>query len=334
MYSSTRNKQKRGALADLGVDINNVRDPRKAEGKSKENEVDDIPIDVGDETGKMHRRKSSVAKSIVGSLRGFNRRGLKSPISSPTKEEGIDNIASPTRRAAAVPLPSSPIDIPAPPQLKLDLGDAANISTAWITQSPLANYRNDIMSATDPRNHTSPRVPSRLPSQGPDDCPISPTRASKLKPLAASELLRLPADDFHFGMPEASPATAAEAHKTTNLDGANDARQVFERSVEAKDGCKKQGNKSLKKMASIDALAEQHIEDSPRRGIRLTPVPAKTRNVSQATTVESAPSDMPPLCRQTGSLHTPTADHGDSTADKWRRADPFAPGDAADDLLI
>ena len=65
-------------------------------------------------TIKGHGRKSSVARSLAGSFRTLGRRGTQSTkCESPVKGSFEDNLSPTTKQATSIPLPSSPVKIPA-----------------------------------------------------------------------------------------------------------------------------------------------------------------------------------------------------------------------------
>ncbi|KAK4620154.1 hypothetical protein CLAFUR4_11556 [Fulvia fulva] len=113
---------------------------------------------------------------------------------------------------------------------------------------------------------------------------------------------------------------------TLELDGANDETELFERNVEYKDEIKKKENRTLKKMVSLDAMAEECAALSPSD--RLNPV---HRTVSDVT-IKDCPDDMPKLTRELAHLQTPSAGHRDPQTGDWKSEDPFAPGNAVGDL--
>ncbi|CAK1359897.1 unnamed protein product [Cercospora beticola] len=328
IHASGKEKSRRAALSDI-----------TSHGVNSAQPVGRISTEIAAATGssqremksptRQHGRTSSVARSVIGSLRGLSRRGTMSDPTSPASDNG-----SPTKRAASIPLPSSPIDVPAP-TLKLNLRDSPSLSAGFLYSPAMIDQNSELMSITNPVNQDSMKVPTyytRLPGEGPADAILAGKGNSRQVPGAVSEFLRLPTDEFEFSTPDRPstpmPGTGAQLELDGNVD-VFDEPPLFERSVEARDTPEKRDNKTLKKMISLDALAEQHIRDSPRRGIRLTPSSAthKVRNISNTT---SGSNDMPPL--KLAALSTPSAGHRDPVSGQWKSDDPFAPGNAVGGL--
>ncbi|KAF2167677.1 hypothetical protein M409DRAFT_21831 [Zasmidium cellare ATCC 36951] len=273
-----------------------------------------------------HARKNSLGKSLVGSIRTFGRKSM-SGNASPTKSIKEDQF-SPTKHAAAVPLPSSPIDIPPPPTLHVDLGPAALMPT-----SPQQDDESELMRITNPANLIGERpVPTyytRLPGEGPSD---QQHLLGKKQSLTPSDLLQLPTDDFGFSVPE-GPTTPSRK-SGFQLDGANDEIELFERSVEYKDKAYKKENRSLKKMVSLDAMAEECASSPTAKSPSklLMGDPRRSRDHMSLTTIQSFPEDMPEITRQLAHLQTPSAGHRDPTSGEWKSGDPFAPSNTIGDL--
>ncbi|KAF7192021.1 Glutamyl-tRNA(Gln) amidotransferase subunit A, mitochondrial [Pseudocercospora fuligena] len=286
-------------------------------------------------TIKGHGRKSSVARSLAGSFRTLGRRGTQSTkCGSPVKGSLEDNLSPTTKQAASIPLPSSPVKIPAPNLNRLELGSSGLMSTSFI-HSPELERRSELLALTDPSWKHTQRVPTyytKLPGEGPDDRPLLSASSSRDASLSSCELLELPTDDFGFSMPDepATPATVLPGNSVrARFDGANDETAVFERSVESKNSASKQKDKKLKKMGSIDALAEQCARaigspegTSPAKG-------DKVKDMSRQTTASVCPSDIPPLTRQMNQriveLQSPSNGHRDPVSGPWQSEDPFAP---------
>ncbi|KXT05537.1 hypothetical protein AC578_3741 [Pseudocercospora eumusae] len=269
-------------------------------------------------TIKGHGRKSSIARSLAGSFRARARRGTQSTkCESPIKAELEDNLS--------------------PNLNRLELGSSGLMSTSFI-YSPELERRSELMTMTDPSLKRTQRVPTyytKLPGEGPDDRPLLSASSSRDASLGPYELLELPIDDFGLSMPDgpATPATVLPGNSINNgLDGADDETAVFERSVESKNSASKQKDKKLKKMGSIDALADQcaraigsPVDTTPAKG-------DKVQAMSRQTTASVCPSDMPPLTRQMnqriGELQSPSDSHRDPVSGTWQSEDPFAPANA------
>lgn len=88
-----------------------------------------------------HERNSSIANSVVGSLRSLRHRNWKGPDSPTSKRRSMSAEVPPEQ----VPLPSSPINIaPTAPTLHLDIGSDGFMSTIFISRA-----------LTDPANITT-----------------------------------------------------------------------------------------------------------------------------------------------------------------------------------
>lgn len=189
------------------------------------------------------------------------------------------------------------------------------------------------MRITDPANLIGERpVPTyytRLPGEGPSDQTSSIIKRQSLTP---SDLLQLPRDDFGFSIPETPTIPAVKSG--LQLDGANDETELFERSVEYKDESKKKENRRVKKMASLDAMAEECTSSpSSKSPSKLSPVDLRrSRDQGSLTTIHSCPDDMPEITRQLAHLQTPSAGHRDPMTGEWKSEDPFAPGNVIGDI--
>lgn len=263
----------------------------------------------------------------MGSIRSFGRKSALSMTTSPTKSTKEDRF-SPTKNAAAVPLPSSPIPIPHPPTLHIDLGPSALMS-----KSLQQNEESEIMIITNPqtliRERPVPTYYTRLPGEGPCDQQASLHKRESLTP---SDLLQLPTDDFGFSIPE--DPTTPRTKSAFQLDGTNDELELFERSVECKDKAKKKENRCLKKMVSLDAMAEECASSPTARSPSKLPLgdPQRCRGQISNTTVKTSPGDMPEIARQIARLQTPSAGHRDPSSGEWKSEDPFAPSNTIGDL--
>ncbi|GIZ37784.1 hypothetical protein CKM354_000122000 [Cercospora kikuchii] len=328
IHASGKEKSRRAALSDITSNGVNSAQPAGRTSTEITTAAGESQCEVKSPT-RQHGRTSSVARSVIGSLRGLSRRGTMSNPTSPASNNG-----SPTKRAAAIPLPSSPIDVPAP-TLKLNLRDSPSLSTGFLYSPPMIDQNSELMSITNPVNQGSMKVPTyytRLPGEGPTDAILAGKGNSRQLSGAVSEFLRLPTDEFELSTPERPstpmPGTGAQLELDGNVD-VFDEPPLFERSVEARDTPEKRDNKTLKKMISLDALAEQHIRDSPRRGIRLTPSSA-THKVGNISNTTSSKHDLPPL--KLAALSTPSAGHRDPVSGQWKSEDPFAPENAVGGL--
>lgn len=293
-------------------------------------------------------RRTSLGMSLVGSIRSLNKRPLLTSM-SPTKPSK-DDCDSPTKDAREIPLPSSPIQIPQPPALSLDLGPTALVSPTFGRFSPDMTTKFDSMKLTN-----SPATED-ITKLGPEVClggspqpqhlPYSPRREDveeefsnilariKAKPssyilseeefailesfpdrfndneLAQHAVARYwgtvtnpamydpasnPPSYLHFAdkgtrdemregtqhtthgidgshisgdgvgrSPAAGPSTPLPGTgQGFDFDGANDSTELFERSVEYKDKTYKKESRRLKKMTSLDAMAEECATSSP-----------------------------------------------------------------------
>ncbi|KAI5360888.1 hypothetical protein Slin14017_G090630 [Septoria linicola] len=333
IHTSGKSRGKRGALSEImtagALETHGSCEP--ATGATTDHVVRNEAQPDEKSPTKQHGRKSSVAKSMIGSLRSLSRRGTMSKPTSPTGDGG-----SPMSAAFAIPLPSSPIAIPAP-SLKLNLGDAANISTSFLQRSAF-DQRAELMAVTPPAIDQSMKLPiycTRRLSENPDHTRSPSGRIEFQQKNPTGAVLDLPIDDFEVSLPHGPSTPVPGSDGQMEIDGTVDIFQeppLFERSVEARDTPEKRDNKTLKKMISLDALAEQHIRDSPMRGFRLTPASSrKIRDIS-GTTVKTCPTDMPPLTRQLAALSTPSAGHRDPASGLWKSDDPFAPENAVSDI--
>lgn len=140
------------------------------------------------------------------------------------------------------------------------------------------------------------------------------------------DYLGLQPEDLGSVPKQGPPTPMPGTNCTLELDGANDETELFERNVEYKDEIKKKENRTLKKMVSLDAMAEECAALSPSD--RLNPV---HRTVSDVT-IKDCPDDMPKLTRELAHLQTPSAGHRDPQTGDWKSEDPFAPGNAVGDL--
>ena len=285
----------------------------------------------GEETA-THHRKGSKAGSIVGSIRGLNRRAIKRRTSSlPPKRVSLE------RPVESVPLPSSPIDIPVvAPSLELDLGPAGFMSSTF-EPSYARQQAEDFMKLTDPSNITT-GLPKTKNVYLPIHTPVNIQSRKITRQNAPQDLLKLPVEATRSAPPPAPTTPMPGTNFGLEVDGTNSEKsqksRVFERSVTPPTDKER---KELRTMRSLDAMAEActiaHANDetaqlaeldgttaatvspveldtesttksfydaacSPKPGpSRRGPVHTAGRNLSSAETVHSCPFDMPELTR-------------------------------------
>ena len=212
-----------------------------------------ISTSFQDDETVAHARKSSVADSIVGSIRGIGRRTGKTKATAVCTKDN-----SPEKPADIVPLPSSPIDIPAmAPSLHLDLGPAGFMSTTF-DNAPEEDQKariEEIKKLADPANITT-GVPLPTPVLTVDTPPMQIDRRPT-RPVTPRDLLKLSIDDLGPN-PTPGPATPMPGTSfTLEVDGTNseksDKSRVFERSVTPS---LDRESRQLRKMRSLDAMAE------------------------------------------------------------------------------
>ncbi|KAK5736701.1 hypothetical protein LTR17_007205 [Elasticomyces elasticus] len=225
-----------------------------------------------------HARRISVASSLAGSIRGFGRNiSMKRP-AVPQADQ------SPERPvAAAIPLPSSPINIPnAPPALlSLNLGGLF---------SPTFGSPNDD------------------DSPGPDLKNESRIGEPEMR-LALVELIfdetqcSAPRDGLSTPMPGTSLPLA--------LDGISDRNDSLEALARAASVAH-----AADEAESIDCLIAQNCSPPPavRPAPLVIPSKAKYRDITSST-VKTCPSDMQALSRQLTPTHE--VDHGD--IQRWQQ---------------
>ncbi|RMY16800.1 hypothetical protein D0866_13622 [Hortaea werneckii] len=246
--------------------------------------------------------------SIADSFRSLGRRvSTKRPNLDVTAEQEPEEDSE-----ALVPVPSSPIAIPAaPPTLTLDLG-VVGFEAPMIAGDDGRELRDltalrEITSGRPPNNLTHPMAAQVLAD------PRADTPASLMNDVVLD-----PQSDRLSSTP--MPGT----NMPIELDGVNEgeASPVFERSVESPE-------KTPRTIRSIDALAEAYKNASPSK----QPVP-QTRKTT-ASTLSKCPSDMKPLCRQPSNRS-----EGDSSAPSescsfvlplWPRQQPRAVTPSAED---
>lgn len=270
----------------------------------------------------QHRRRSSVASSLVGSIRGLARR--------PTKSRARTSLeaARPGEPAEDVPLPSSPINIPsAAPVLGLDLGQPGmNFMPAELASPTEHSRTDDALKLQDPANFAIDGVSGQKSSLPlvPDEVKMQYTHpAIRQRPVTPAEmLLQLPNESVRPSPPPTPTTPLPGTNLSMEMDGGSDAAssgkksQVFERSVTP---TTEQDRKALRTMCSMDAIAEacSASPKNPAREIRAA-VDEETSNqvspslsvspntklftprlsIPSASTMSNCPSDMQELERQ------------------------------------
>lgn len=250
-----------------------------------------------------HGRRTSVASSIVGSIRSIGRSARPKKVGAPSNVVGSEK-RSPTKIAATVPLPSSPIPIPAPaPALALDLGPAGFMPPAFVDY-PDADQKQDLRRLTDSDNTHSDRpstgglhIPAELVAK--HESPIP-------RFLSPRSFLSIPLPDagpaFCSGPPTPMPGT----NLSLELDGTGAIDlPVFERSVE-NDGDSSQRS-GVRHMRSLDALAKE----AANRGDAGCAADS-TEALAEAAAVAPR-ADEHAMHRPSVSLATPLSCQGDNT---------------------
>ncbi|KAK3696183.1 hypothetical protein LTR37_018085 [Vermiconidia calcicola] len=266
-----------------------------------------------------YNRRTSVASSVVGSIKGLGRRAGVTRPPSQAKEE------SPKKLAETVPLPSSPIDIPAAaPALELDFGPAGLTMLPSFAGSPEQKKKRteSTLKLTDPRNITSGRPKSKIAPIAIGLPHYEPVEWN-MRPITPANLLNLKSEAIRASPPTAPATPMPGTNFTLEVDGASSEKsersQVFERSVTPPN---EKERKELRAMRSLDAMAEAcaiaHANDelaqsptasdtekevvapgSPELNAKPTlQVPTARRNFASADTVHTIPADMPELSRQ------------------------------------
>ena len=214
-----------------------------------------VTLSPGNRDGATHTRRSSVADSIVGSIRGIGRRvGKAKQTRSDLKQ------VSPEMSPETVPLPSSPIDIPAAaPILDLDLG-TGGFMTPMFGRSP---ERPRVSPSLDSKklmgaDCITTGVPPPTPVLGLYSPPIKIADASVGRPVTPRDLLRITIKEKQPpGLPPGPQTPMPGTNMTLDLDATNseksDKSHVFERSFTP--AFDKESNE-LRKMRSLDAMAE------------------------------------------------------------------------------
>ncbi|KAK5680494.1 hypothetical protein LTS10_007424 [Elasticomyces elasticus] len=229
-----------------------------------------------------HARRISVASSLAGSIRGFGRNiSMKRP-AVPQADQ------SPERPvAAAIPLPSSPINIPnAPPALlSLNFGPSEFFSPTFGTpndDSPEPDLKNGLRTG-------EPGMCLALLAEPIFDDTQCPAQRDGLSTLMPGTSLPLELD----GSSEKPPG---------NVSGFNDSLEALARAASVAH--------AADEAESIDCLIAQNCSPPPavRPAPLVIPSKAKYRDITSST-VKTCPSDMQALSRQHTPMHE--IDHGD-----------------------
>ncbi|KAK1823811.1 hypothetical protein LTR12_001766 [Friedmanniomyces endolithicus] len=207
-------------------------------------------------------RRTSIADSIAGSVRGFGRKVSLKKAALPGEPQSQQRRSPERSAAAAVPLPSSPINIPnAPPALSLNLGPAGFISPS-LSRSPGAGHEEEHMYLTAIITTGKPQtrvlyLPAELEGKATKVCPLQ-------QQSAPVDMLHLQMDDLEFdpvmcparrdGLSTPMPGT----NFPLELDGTSDSPPFFERHVELAECSPTRSGLGLRQMRSIDALAQNH----------------------------------------------------------------------------
>lgn len=279
----------------------------------KSRDSDEIP---------QHRRMSSVASSIVGSIRGLARRPTKSRPTTSLEPRGPEDTAE------EVPLPSSPINIPAAaPVLGLDLGQPGmNFMPVELAGAAENVREQDTLKLQYPANFAIEGPTGRKTSLPlvPDEMKMQYTHpAVRQRPATPSEiLLKLPNESMKPSPPPALATPMPGTNLVMELDGTSksdtsaEKTQVFERSVTSNT---EKDRKELREMCSLDAIAEAYsdsrknsvvdacetVDEEPQRSLSAEANTSPRRNpfsphvsTRSVSTISNCPSDMPELERQ------------------------------------
>ncbi|CAK3814104.1 Hypothetical predicted protein [Lecanosticta acicola] len=179
----------------------------------------------------------------------------------------------------------------------------------------------DVASAGCSPAQNVPTYYTRIPGEGPQDQQMVGQRQS----VRPSDVLNIPVDDFGVSQPSGPSTPLPGTGQMFDFDGANDSTELFERSVEYKDKKYKKENRKLKKMVSLDAMAEE-CANTPSYGLSTEAERSRQKRLSTLTTVNSIPEDMCEITRQAAHLQTPSAGHRNPATGEWQSDDPFAPG--------
>lgn len=154
----------------------------------------------------------------------------------------------------------------------------------------------------------------------------TPTKSITTRPLKQKHSI----DVFGIGR-RGGPSTdralspISDGNSENDDSKSEDIMEVFERSVLVEE------SKSLKRMISLDAMAERCTQD-PNERLQTVMLKANSsivpdqRHPSTATTIHSCPSDMEEISRQPARAKSPTVLLEGQVDGKWSSDDPFAPG--------
>lgn len=256
--------------------------------------VNEIELSVKDEqdspSASFHKKRNSMADSLVGSLRDLGRKASKhmSPIPS-------------ARLPAQCPLPSSPVSIPipAPAPLTIDFGRMSFMSST---------FNKGVITKTGERKRSADS--DNVINSASDD-PFAPHfrghSDAHLGPLTPG-MLEIPRGSLDFGLFDFSPSPMPGTNHTIEVDGARDEQlRLFERSVMAQE-CRPQ----LRPMRSLAAMTNElpggsladdqalpqarSLQPQSLHGLDMRSASGWT-----ASTTPTCPSDMEELTRQPGS---------------------------------
>lgn len=139
------------------------------------------------------------------------------------------------------------------------------------------------------------------------------TQDERILTLARSKIAFISPNKPEDATDDESAASIINSILETEASG-EDPSEMFERSVDSQ--CK-----SLKRMISLDAMAERCISPDG-----LSPKGLRISKQDSATTVSACPSDMEEITRQPARMQPPVVLLDGQVDGKWRSDDPFAPG--------
>ncbi|KAK5690496.1 hypothetical protein LTR17_025928, partial [Elasticomyces elasticus] len=236
-----------------------------------------------------HARRISVASSLAGSIRGFGRNiSMKRPAVSQADQ-------SPERPVgAAIPLPSSPINIPNAPPALLSL----NFGPSELFSPTFGSPKDDDSPEPDLKNALRTEEPEMRLTLLPEpifDEAQCPARRDGLSTPMPGTSLPLELD----GSSEKPPG---------NVSGFNDSLEALARAASVAH--------TADEAESIDYLIAQNCSPLPaiRPAPLVIPSKAKYRDITSST-VKTCPSDMQALSPQLTPMHD--IDHGD--IQRWQQ---------------
>lgn len=244
------------------------------------------------EKSNPHKRHDSIAKSIVGSIRGLGRKGASSSPIPATLDIDTPGIS----QARKIPLPSSPVNIPAPaPALELDLGPTG-FSVSPPSFFPIESNESQHVARSE---HPLPK-PYNDTSFGLilEDAGLRNRRNVTFmagKPVRPRDILKLDFDELSSNPPPALPSPMPGTTLPLELDGAaSDLSNLFERSVTPPTA---RDRKWLRSMRSLDAMAEACASTPPDDEYLPSSVQSWSAKVGVAATV-STKADSPPVANR------------------------------------